>query len=158
MPATPWRMKRKSQSGAAVRSAGSSTRRGPAAAASATAARAGASASRGAGRIHANSGNAPVIASSVNGWSRLTRKGGRGGGGGGGGLLGPMARRASGKRAAVRRGRACSTAATNAKLTALSPKSDTKLPKKQAPSAEKPSDLPSAVASAIPPVVLQPKI
>src|SRR2546425_9053087 len=70
----------------------------------------------------------------------------------------PMALSASGKRAAGRRGRAGSTVATRAKLPALSPKSETKLPKKQAPSGEKPSALPSAVASAIPPVVLHPKM
>src|SRR5204863_7810410 len=68
----------------------------------------------------------------------------------------PMARSASGKRAAVRRGRACSTAATRAKVTALSPKSETKLPKKHAPNGASPSALPSAVVSAIPPVVVQP--
>src|SRR5256885_15517192 len=68
----------------------------------------------------------------------------------------PMARSASGKRAAVRRGRACSTAATSANVTALSPKSETKLPKKHAPNGGRPSALPSAVVSAIPPVVVQP--
>src|SRR5438552_2002821 len=67
-----------------------------------------------------------------------------------------MARSASGKRAAVRRGRACSTAATRANVTALSPKSETKLPKKHAPNGGRPSALPSAVVSAIPPVVVQP--
>src|SRR5437867_859757 len=69
----------------------------------------------------------------------------------------PIARSASGKRAAVRRGRACSTDATSANVTALSPKSETKLPKKHAPSGGSPSALPSAVVSAIPPVVVQPK-
>src|SRR5437867_2064171 len=68
----------------------------------------------------------------------------------------PIARSASGKRAAVRRGRACSTAATRANVTALSPKSETKLPKKHAPNGGRPSALPSAVVSAIPPVVVQP--
>src|SRR5205823_4541462 len=55
-----------------------------------------------------------------------------------------------------RRAGACSTAATRAKVTALSPKSETKLPKKHAPNGASPSALPSAVVSAIPPVVVQP--
>src|SRR5439155_1608343 len=54
----------------------------------------------------------------------------------------PTARKAQGKRAAVRRGRACSTEVTSAKVTALSPKSATKLPKKQAPSGGSPSARP----------------
>src|SRR5436189_885866 len=41
-------------------------------------------------------------------------------------------------------------------VTALSPKSETKLPKKHAPNGGRPSALPSAVVSAIPPVVVQP--
>src|SRR5256885_50325 len=57
-------------------------------------------------------------------------------GGGGGGAAGP--------------------AATSANVTALSPKSETKLPKKHAPNGGRPSALPSAVVSAIPPVVVQP--
>src|SRR4029077_8147924 len=69
----------------------------------------------------------------------------------------PMARSAQGKRAAVRRGNACSTDVTRAKVTALSPKSDTKLPKKHAPRGGRPSALPSAVVSAMPPVVVHPK-
>src|SRR2546430_4669340 len=52
-------------------------------------------------------------------------------------------RSAQGKRAAVRRGRACSTEVTSAKVTALSPKSATKLPKKQARSEEHTSELQS---------------
>src|SRR5256885_16192898 len=67
-----------------------------------------------------------------------------------------MARSAQGKRAAVRRGNACSTDVTRAKVTALSPKSDTKLPKKHAPKGGRPSALPSAVVNAMPPVVVQP--
>src|SRR5207249_6934497 len=68
----------------------------------------------------------------------------------------PMARSAQGNRAAVRRGSACSTDVTRAKVTALSPKSDTKLPKKHAPKGGRPSALPSAVVNAMPPVVVQP--
>src|SRR5256884_9644812 len=68
----------------------------------------------------------------------------------------PMARSAQGKRAAVRRGNPCSTDVTRAKVTALSPKSDTKLPKKQAPTGGRPSARPRAVVSAMPPVVVQP--
>src|SRR5256884_8961098 len=68
----------------------------------------------------------------------------------------PMARSAQGKRAAVRRGNPCSTDVTRAKVTALSPKSETKLPKKHAPKGGRPSARPSAVVSAIPPVVVQP--
>src|SRR5438046_3511708 len=68
----------------------------------------------------------------------------------------PMARSAQGKRAAVRRGNPCSTDVTRAKVTALSPKSDTKLPKKHAPTGGRPRARPSAVVSAIPPGVVQP--
>src|SRR5213076_156575 len=68
----------------------------------------------------------------------------------------PMARSAQGKRAAARRGNARSTEVTRANVTALSPKSDTKLPKKQAPTGGRPSARPRAVVSAMPPVVVQP--
>src|SRR5207302_1394849 len=48
------------------------------------------------------------------------------------------------------------TSVLRANVTALSPKSDTKLPKKQAPTGGRPSARPRAVVSAMPPVVVQP--